>query len=74
MKNPPKPPPCRLLRNSEWINEWELVEWYTSIGKQYKDVETKVTWFDKLSMSYHKQKLLEALEENKKCVKLKKLY
>lgn len=29
----PEPPTLRHLRGYEWVNEYELVDWYTSIGK-----------------------------------------
>ncbi len=60
----PKPPPCRLLRGYQWVNEYELVDWYTGIGKKYKDVVTEFGVIDKIFMPEHKRKLLKSLEEN----------
>ncbi len=61
-------PPRRLLRGCikgwEWVNEYELVDWYTEMGRKYKEVKTEITWFDKIFMPEHKRKLLKSLEEN----------
>lgn len=61
---PPKPPPCRLMRGYEQVNEYELVDWYTDLGEKYKDVVTEINWFDKIFMPEHKRKLLKSLEDN----------
>jgi len=60
----PKPPPCRLLRGCEWVNEYELVDWYTAMGRKYREVHTEFGIIDKIFISEHKRKLKEALERN----------
>jgi hypothetical protein len=55
---PPKPPPRRALRGYTRVNEWELVDWYTSMSIPYPHPQKKLNWFDELFMS-EDQKLLE---------------
>lgn len=51
---PPKPPPLRHLRGYEWVNEYELVDWYTSIGKLYPHPQKSSNWFlDLFKKDYH---------------------
>lgn len=62
---PPKPPPLRHLRGYEWINEYELVDWYTSIGKLYPHPQKSSNWFlDLFKKDYH-IKLDRSLSKNR---------
>lgn len=66
---PPKPPPIRKYRTGfadVLINEWESVDWYTSIGKPYP-YERKFPkfWFFRLFMSEHELKLEKSLKVNR---------
>lgn len=62
----PLAPPCRHMYNYKWMNEWELVEWYTKIGKNYGQPQTEFNILDKVFMPDYKNKLIAALEENTK--------
>lgn len=69
----PKPPPMRKYRTGfagVLINEWESVEWYTSIGKLYPH-ERKFPrfWFFRLFMSEHELKLENSLKINRELCK-----
>ena len=66
---PPEAPPMRRYRAGfadVLINEWESVDWYTSIGKLYP-YERKFPqfWFFRLFMSEHELKLENSLKINK---------
>ena len=65
---PPKPPPMRKYRTGfadVLINEYESVDWYTSIGKLYPH-ERKFHrfWFFRLFMGEHELKLEKSLKVN----------
>ncbi len=65
---PPKPPPMRCMLNYVWINEWELVDWYTSLGKPYVRInlhEGKSNWFTNLFKRDYQIKLDESLSRNR---------
>lgn len=64
----PKPPPMRCLQGYTWVNEWELVEWYTNAGKPYDRIdlhETKSNWFLDLFKQGYQIKLDVALYRNR---------
>jgi len=41
----PKPPHCRKFKGYKWVNEAELVDWYTDIGLTYPENFSKLTLF-----------------------------
>lgn len=62
----PKPPPMRAIRDYIWVNEWELVDWYTDKGVEYGNIVTSgKTIFDKLLGCEYKTKLEASLERNR---------
>lgn len=64
----PKPPPMRKLQGYTWVNEWELVEWYTSMGKLYDRrsvYEERWNWFFNLFRAEYQIKLDKALMKNR---------
>lgn len=70
---PPKPPPIRKYRTGfadVLINEWESVDWYTSIGKPYP-YERKFPkfWFFRLFMREYEIKLEKSLKINREMYK-----
>lgn len=62
---PPKPPPLRHLMGYEWVNEYELVDWYTSIGKLYPDPIQPSNWFLDLFKKGYQIKLDKSLTKNR---------
>lgn len=62
---PPKPPPLRHLRGYEWVNEYELVDWYTSIGKLYTRTQETSNWLLDLFKKDYQIKLDKSLTKNR---------
>lgn len=66
MSSPPDPPPMRHMRNYNWVNEWETVDWYTGIGKIYREVATpNKNFIEKLFGCDYKDKLTSSLKRNR---------
>lgn len=64
---PPKPPPMRCMLNYSWVNEWELVDWYTDAGKLYDRIDLntrKSNWFLDLFKRDYQIKLYRSLMKN----------
>jgi len=61
----PIPPPIRALLNYRWVNEWELVDWYTDMVLPYPHPQKKLNWFEKLFKKDWQIKLEESLGRNK---------
>lgn len=61
----PIPPPMRALRNYQWVNEWELVDWYTNMVLPYPHPQKKLNWWEKLFRKDWQIKFEESLERNK---------
>lgn len=62
---PPKPPPMRALLNHRWVNEWELVDWYTDMSMLYPHPQKKLNWFEKLFKKDYQIKLDKSLMGNR---------
>lgn len=62
---PPKPPPLRHLQGYTWVNEYELVDWYTSIGKLYTRTQETSNWFLDLFKKDYQIKLDKSLSNNR---------
>lgn len=64
----PIPPPMRALKGYTWVNEWELVDWYTDMGMLYpKNVyEDRFGWLVSLFKRDYQIKLEHSLRLNKK--------
>lgn len=62
---PPKPPPMRALLNYQWVNEWELVDWYTDMLILYPMPQKKLNWFEKLFKKDWQKKLDASLSRNR---------
>lgn len=65
---PPKPLPMRCMRNYVWINEYELVDWYTDAGKLYTRIdlyEGHWGWLRNLFKRDYELKLDESLTRNR---------
>lgn len=65
---PPKPPPMRCLQGYLWINEWELVDWYTDAGKLYVRInlcERNSNWFTDLFKKDWQKTLDASLSRNR---------
>ena len=63
--HPPPAPPLRWMCGCEWVNEWQLVDWYTAIGKRYPNQYSGRKWFKR----EWEKKLLESIEINHQAVK-----
>lgn len=61
----PIPPPMRELKGYTWVNEWELVDWYTNMVLAYPHPQKKLNWFEKLFKKGWQIKLEESLDRNK---------
>jgi len=61
----PKPPPMRALKGYEWVNEWELVDWYTNMQMLYPHPQKKLNWFEKLFKKDYQIKLEHSLTRNR---------
>jgi hypothetical protein len=69
MKIKPESPPMRKLQGYTWVNEWELVDWYTSLGMLYprkSAYSDRFSWFSRLFKRDYQIKLEYSLELNKK--------
>lgn len=70
---PPKPPPMRKYKtgfSDVLVNEYESVDWHTSIGKPYPyDRRFPQFWFFRLFMSEHELKLENSLKINREMCK-----
>ena len=65
---PPKAPPMRHLQGYTWVNEWELVDWYTDAGKLYDRrsvYEDRWSWFFNLFKRDYQIKLEKSLMKNR---------
>lgn len=67
---PPKPPPMRCMQGYTWVNEWELVDWYTNNGKIYDRINFyedrwSWSWFSNLFKRDYQIKLDKALSKNR---------
>lgn len=62
---PPACPPMRHLQGYTWINEYELVEWYTSIGKLYTRAQKSTYWLLDLFKKDYQIKLDKSLTKNR---------
>lgn len=67
-KDAPNPPPMRQLQGYTWVNEYELVDWYTDMGMLYpKNVqEDRFGWLSILFKRDYEIKLEYSLKLNKK--------
>lgn len=63
--SPPKPPPMRALLNYTWVNEYELVDWYTDAGKLYDKHRPSSNWFTDLFKKDWQKKLDVSLSRNR---------
>lgn len=64
----PIPPPMRHLQGYTWVNEWELVDWYTDAGKLYDKrsvYEDRWSWFFNLFKRDYQIKLEKSLMKNR---------
>jgi len=61
----PKRPPLRSLIGYEWVNEYQTVDWYTSLGERYPNQYSGRKWFKR----EWEKKLLESIETNHQAVK-----
>lgn len=65
---PPKPLPMRCMQGYTWVNEWELVDWYTDIGRLYDKRNMygdRWSWFSNLFKRDYQIKLDKALSKNR---------
>jgi len=62
-----KPPPMWHLQGYTWVNEHELVEWYTDMGKLYakRVYEDRFSWFSKWFKRDYELKLEQSLTRNR---------
>lgn len=65
---PPNPPPMRDIQGYTWVNEYELVDWYTAMGKLYDKrhfYEDRFSWFMNLFKRDYEIKLEKSLMKNR---------
>lgn len=67
-QEPPAGPPMRNLQGYTWVNEYELVDWYTAMGKLYDKrqfYEDRFSWFMNLFKRDYEIKLEKSLRKNR---------
>ena len=60
----PTPPPMMTILNHGWVNEWELVDWYTDMRIIYPHPQKKLNWFGKVFKKDYQIRLEDSLVRN----------